>query len=212
MHKKGKMYAHITKEELEKQFALCAKDRDLEAEKFQAGLRIANHFEKRNGWQLSKFYKIDPGKDPQQVAFMVIGSPRWQKTPHYLSLFILILRAGFRFNLKKGWPTEDVPNKSIIRRLCSDTGNLTYSYYSATVKKWDALMKHQDRIVGRHTMKEMFDRARLAHNNNGYSDGIYALCQGNSYDLRMSYRFQKVCREIGIHQRVNVKPDLKFIA
>ncbi len=210
--RREKPYNKLSKEELEKHFAFCADKRSVMAEKFRVGFRILNHFERRNEWQLSKLYGIDPGKDPQQVAFMLIGSPRWQKTPHYLSLLVLILRAGFKFHsVCKGWPGIKRSHSDIVKKLSNINTGLAFNYYSATIGKWDILMKYQDRIVGRKTMKEMFDRARLVHKDNGYSDGIYSLCMGNSYDLRMSYKLQKVCRELGIHQRVNVKPDLKFV-
>lgn len=171
------------------------------------GHKLINHYEKRHNWPLTKLYKVDVRNDAQLVAYMVVGSGRWQKTSHYLSLYMLMLRLG-----RSGFKNSKWEHGTIIRNLKSFalSGVGDAQYVVITLPKWDILFEEQKTLVGKNTMKQMYSNKRLAHGTNGYSEGISMLCNGNSYDLLLSYRFQDVCRKRGIHQRVHCKPDAKI--
>lgn len=171
------------------------------------GHKLVNHWEKKHGWPLTKLYMVDSEGDPQMVMNMMVGSNKWQKTPHYMSLYMLILRLG-----RSGFTTNSWSHDQIKRRLnaFARSSNMDATHVSYTANKWDVLLANHKTIVGRHTMEELYSRKRLANSNTGYSEGISAFCNGNSYDLLLSYKFQDVCRKVGIYQRVNRKPDVRI--
>jgi hypothetical protein len=170
--------------------------------------KLVNHWEKRHGWLLTKLYEVDTEGDIQSGLYMAIGSSKWQRTPHYLSLYMLMLRLG-RSGLKDGpWETPT----AIMNRLNTFArGNTIDSMHvQNTITKWDVFLANQSKLVGKKSMKDMFSRNRLAHHSSGRCEGITTLCNGSSYDLLFSYKFQNVCRGVGIHQRVSCKPDIKI--
>jgi hypothetical protein len=188
-------------EDRDELYKACAKNRKKYADRLIVGHKLVNHYEKKHGWPLSRFYKVDLGNHPQAVAYIVVGSAKWQKTPHYLSMYALMLRIGTRGFAVKDWEQETV-SKALANFHGKDSSFVKTSY-----KKWDVLLSEYDKLVGNNTMKNMFSEKRLAHGSNGYNEGLYKLCSGSSYDLSFSYAFQNACRKAGIHQRVNIKPE-----
>ncbi len=186
--------------EKSKLYEMCTKARQSARGKLIIGQKLVNHYEKKHGWPLTRFYKVDLDKNPQVVAYVAVGSGKWQKTPHYLSMYILMLRIGTRNFKIKDW------NQKTINNALSNFRGEDSGFIKNTFKKWDILLANYDKLVGKNTMKDMFSTERLAHGSNGYSEGIYQLCCGDSYDLSLSYKLQDICRKLGIHQRVNIKP------
>ena len=176
------------------------------------GLALVNYLEKEHNWAPTKLYKIDPEYNLQDSIYMFVGSPKWQKSPHYLSLYMLMLRLG-----KSGITMVTDEKRRTAAYMAgklatySTSGKYDSSHIKNVIGKIDLLLSNQNVLIGRKPMKEMFSVARLGHGNNGFNEGITSLCTGNSYDLMLSYKFQDLCRKAGIHHRINRTPDPKVL-
>jgi len=162
--------------------------------------------EEQHGWPLSRFYKIDPEGDFQFIGYYIVGSSRWQKTPHYLSLYTLLMRSGwYGFEGPKRW------NYDSVLETLHDYGRRKGDHLANIINcgrfdKMHVLLREQKFLVKR-DMKTMYSTNRLARRDNGYNEGIYKILSGGTKDLRLSHRFRDACKQYGIRYTVNVKRD-----
>lgn len=177
-------------------------------------LKLVNHYERKLGWPRTKMQKLDnrdafldsSGNNISNTVnmYMVVGSSRWMKSPHLLSLYMLLLRLGVR-----GFKAEFETHTQLLKEL-EDFGKKhrtksDVSYVRATYDKWDILLESYDKLFGKRTIKSLYDRKSLVNSNNGFNEGIYRLCIGNSYDLDISHKFTKICKSNNIDMKSNIK-------
>lgn len=183
-----------------------AKERKRAYTQMQASLELIQYFERRLGWPLSRMYKVDQKTSPLASIHMIVGSSRWQKSTHYFSLYLLMLRLG-----KSGFRGKYDDHKALMakleafgRRRCNDAG-----FVKATYLKWELFLQNQDKLFTGRNLKNIFKRSSLAQGNTGYNEGINQLCVGWSRDLVLTSRFRKLCEENGMKQEEHVAKRLK---
>lgn len=175
----------------------------------QASLKLIQHFERRLGWPLTRVYKVDHMLSPVAFIYMVVGSSRWQKSTHYLSLYLLMLRLG-----RSGFQSKFEDHKELgeelatfARRRSDDAGFVRSTYH-----KWELFLQNQDKLFAGRNLKHIFKKSSLANDNNGYGEGINQLCVGWSRDLALASRFKKLCEANGLEQVEKVTATRKAVA
>jgi len=179
-------------------------------DKMMVGLKLVNRLEKEHGWLPTKFYKVDDGGDASLFVYMVVGSPRWQKTPHYLSLYTLLIRAGTNENFNPASWDEKSFQAAMNNRV-------KYGGHFAFVAKhfFDKVpffLANQDKIVENNNILKTYQRKRYVSANNGFNEGIFALLSGNSYDRDLSVRMKELYDKAGIKHTINNEAVKRAIA
>jgi len=168
----------------------------------QASLKLVNHYERKHGWALTRLYEGNPGKlipsvkanTPPDMApyifpYVVVGSNKWIKSPHYASLYALLLRLG-RSGFAGKFKSQAQLNKELAnfaRKQTSDGGHLRTAY-----KRIDILLENQAELLeGR---KDLFKQKVLSNNDGGYHEGVGRLCRNNTMDLRLRGKFAEICK------------------
>jgi uncharacterized protein YeeX (DUF496 family) len=171
-------------------------------------LKVVNHLENEYKWSKTKMKKVEL-KDAIKYGmfndvkdrinmYMVVGSSKWLKSPHLLSLYILIFRLcyrGFKSNFKN--------HEEFLQKLKSygNTHKADASYVRIFQDKIDVLLRNYDRLFGKRTLKSLYSKYSLV-TINGYNEGISRLCSGLSGDIDISKRFGKICKENNIEYKV----------
>ena len=163
----------------------------------KAGLKIVNHFEKRNKWLQSKAYKVIlPRARSTKHAYYFIGSRWWIYSPHSLSLYLLLIRLG-RFEK--------------IRKLCKNMskGAFLKTLKSIDVKSygkdllhdapvWYPMTKNISKIYDHHRGK-----ATGCWNIVGdCTEGIYDFVNGDTNDNAAYTKFCKILVKARRRKRV----------
>lgn len=178
---------------------LAQRKADLQME---ASLKLLNHYERKHGWALTRLYKGNPGEliptikmgTPADMApyifpYMTVGSNKWMKSPHYLSLYALLLRLG-RSGFSGKFENQTELNRVLARFTQRQTGDS--SHLKACYKYLDILLANQDELLEKR--KDIFKKKALANNDSGYSEGIRKLCRSTTADLRLRRKFTEICK------------------
>lgn len=175
-------------------------------------LKIANHLESRYNWARTKMQKVEfKNKIPYGTMdikdrinmYMVVGSSKWLKSPHLLSLYMLIFRLGYR-----GFKSNFKNHEEFLQRLnaYANTQKVDAYYVRTFQDKIDVLLGNYNRLFGKRTLKSLYSRKLLINNTghfeSGYNEGIQRLCTGFSNDMDISRRFGKICEENNIEYQV----------
>ena len=175
----------------------------------QASLKLIQHFERRLGWPLTRVYKVDHMLSPLASIYVVVGSSRWQKSTHYLSLYLLMLRLG-----RSGFQSKFEDHKELeeelatfVKKRSDDAG-----FVKGTYHKWELFLQNQDKLFAGRNLKHIFKKSSLADDSNGYAEGISQLCVGWSRDLALNSRFKKLCEANGLEQKEKVVATRKAVA
>ena len=189
-------------------------------EEMLISLKLINHYERRLNWPRTKMQKLDncgtffnsDGEDVSNTInmYMIVGSSRWMKSPHLLSLYILLLRLGlrrFKAEFKTHAQLLDELQSFGGKQLnsCSFIARSDVSYVNQTYDKWDVLLENYDKLFGRRTIESLYSDKYLVNGSSGATEGIYSLCTGNSYDLDISHRFIKMCES----KNIKIIPKVK---
>ncbi len=172
----------------------------------QASLKLVNHYERKYGWALTRLYHADMGTlepnaktttprdvSPYIFGYVVVGSNKWMKSPHYMSLYALLLRLGrggfaAKFRSQK---SLDVELGNYANRQIGDGGHLRSVY-----KYIDIVMANQEELLeGR---KDLYKKSALSNADNGYHEGIRRLCRNETKDRRLGYKFMETCKRYEI--------------
>lgn len=182
------------------------------------GLKLVNHYERKYGWPRTKMQKLHNGKiisggtDVSNTIhmYMVVGSSRWMKSPHLLSLYLLLLRLGIR-GFKADFNTHTQLTKELEAFIANNSrGNGVRrgdaAHVRVTYKKWDLLLKSYNKLFNKRTTKSLYDKKSLVNPGAAFSEGIRKLCDGRSHDLDISHKFAKICNSKNIKMEVKIKP------
>ena len=121
--------------------------------------------------------------------FMVVGDNNWIRSPHMLSMYILMLRSLGQGSFSKvGSVAELVKVGKSVGNSAKDA-----TYLHATISYWDSIMGK---------FHELFDGLPMSKNYSGssyednsmYGEGIYMLCSGKSDHKTLAPRFRKLCQ------------------
>jgi len=150
-----------------------------------AGVKILNVLEERNGWQLTKIRNTVHEIHPDLVTIMLVGSSRWLKSAHMLSLLLLLVRIATRsmgqFDEKKVTDFEalDKIMKGYGRNSSRGYGLSDPNYIYTVWPYVDVLMKNYVSFFKGTNIKKNW---KLGENGYYYNEGIYKLCEGGSLE------------------------------
>jgi len=165
----------------------------------KTGLRMLNIVEKRYNWPLTKMYDVAPIDIPRRtntptsfsdyerkttrriLMKMIVGSKRWIRSPHMISLFLLLFRFphsdALAINHRK---FEKVKSYSGLVKACKSPYNGGVAsdvvYVNNTIKFWDILLGDFDNLFRDMPLKENFSSKAY---KDGYSctEGVDRLCR-----------------------------------
>jgi hypothetical protein len=179
--------------------------------KLMNSLLLIHHFEEKHGWLKTKYYPVYNNNDASLFVYMAVGSPRWQKTPHYLSLYTLLIRSGVN-----GFAPRDDSAKAIKDEIIRQSNQNAAGHLQSMLKQYDKvnlLLAEQDKIIESKDLSIMYPQRRYL-GNNGFNEGIAQLLYGRSYDYIMSNSLQKRCDQNKIPhsiQNSSVQRKLKLL-
>jgi hypothetical protein len=172
----------------------------------QASLKLINHYERKHGWALTRLYIGDPGelipslktgtpKDaaPYIFVYVVVGSNKWMKSTHYMSLYLLLIRLG-RSEFTSKFKNQSQLNKELESYIQRHVGDA--SHLSAVYKYIDIVMANQEELLEKRT--DMFKLSALSDKNLGYHEGIRKLCRAQTNDLRLRHKFLDILKRYEI--------------
>ena len=174
--------------------------------KTKVGLRIVNIMEDRHGWPLTKMYdagtqvrklgSYDYGNPQQLTTFqkVLIGSSRWVRSPHMVSLYTLLFRLPTK--VKR---FDSIENYEDLEKACKKCGGASSgdAYYVAnTFKFWDMLMANFAWMFAGSTSKDNFKRAN--YNNSEYNEGISKPCRFECYNKQINEKFVALAKNTGL--------------
>jgi hypothetical protein len=140
-------------------------------EGLEVGIKMLNIMEERHRWSLTKLYDTQHKIHKNLVTKMLIGSSRWMKSPHMLSLFCLIIRVAVQD--RRWFPAKKVSDFKSVDKLMRAYGeNRRTSDKRYIYKSWpyvDKLMATYN-IFFKHTDLKRNWSTRV--NRNYYNEGI----------------------------------------
>lgn len=153
-------------------------------------VKIVNIFEKEAGWPLSKMYELSHEYDKMHMFMYVEGSKRWVKAPQLVSLYSLLLRLGHQSGEIGPFRTYNALVKAFKRAKKSPMPTDLH-YFKAYHKKWVLILKNYDELFGQRTLKDLY-HPKKSGGNWFYTDGINALCDGDTQDLLLRAALRKL--------------------
>jgi hypothetical protein len=174
--------------------------------KTKMGLKIVNIMEERHGWPLTKMYSVEPSikkvdcnySSPKQlITFqkVLIGSTKWVRSPHMISLYILLFRLPTRVSKK----FDSIKNYKDFEEACNKCKGATSGdayHVSKTSKFWDMLMANFGQMFAGTTSKDNFKRT--SYENCQYDEGILKLCRFNCKHKQISEKFVALAKNAGL--------------
>ena len=157
------------------------------------GLRIVNILEERNGWPLSKMHSINSEKIHKMLRTkMIIGSARWLRSAHMLSMYCLLFRVAAYSDQFKSIKNFKNLNKAMEKygTLGAVKPDRKYIYHA-----WpyiDALMANFDSFFKGLPLRRNWTKPvdEDPPGNTYYNEGIDTLSLNRSINEKISHRFK----------------------
>lgn len=160
----------------------------------ECGIKNINIVEKSTGWPLSKIYLLkNEYIHPTSSLFYLEGNRRWIKSPHMLSLYLLLFRAGK--NIKTSEDHKVLMSKKTLpalykfweKRLGTDR-----NYMVAILPKIKKVFKNYYKLFGTRTMRELYLPAKTGPPWILVNEGIQKLIEGHSTDLELNAKWARL--------------------
>jgi len=180
-----------------------AVDREKLIERFfdrlSVGVKMLNILEERNSWVLTTLHDTIHGIHPDLITKMVVGSSRWLKSAHMLSLFCLLIRVATDTSVE--FTDKNVTDFKSLDKAMKDYGIEPTDTYGLSDKKYiyavwpyvDTIMKNY-RVLFKGTLIK--SNWVIGKNDRYYTEGIHKLCSGGSADEKLSGRFSGLKEKI----------------
>lgn len=127
------------------------------ADAIEAGktLNVLNMLEDKVGWPRTEVYKFEKAYKQQRRRYMFVGSNRWFRSSHMMSLWMLLIRLGVRSNSfrQDSWEAleEDIKKFPQKNNYGSNTLSGDQYYARLSMKNWVNLLKNLDKIFPANT-------------------------------------------------------------
>jgi len=196
------------------------------------GIKLVNHYEKKLGWLLTKMVKVDidetnrnyskiskikrlknakspfltPRRDDVSDTinmYIIVATNKWLKSPHILSLYLLMLRlgcSGFKSNFK----THEELIKD-LEKFSNRRGFKDSHHVRDTFKMWDVILENYNKLFKRKSINRLYSSKYLINGCQGFSEGITRLCTGLSRDNKISMEIADICKRNNIEFTYKVK-------
>ena len=165
----------------------------------EAGLGIVNIMEARHGWPLTKMLdaessvfelKASCGSSAKRLTTfrkVLLGSNKWVRSPHMISLYILLLRLGTRNKF------SSIKNYKKFAKVCGKCGSGQIGdmgHVARTFKFWDLIMANFDKVFAGLRTRDNFTKARYYSDYAGYyNEGVSKLCNFQCSHKAINSRF-----------------------
>ena len=172
-----------------------------------AGVRILNIMEKRHGWALTKMVDVEESRYVKPTGFystgaediiltafrkVIMGSKRWSRAPHMISLFLLIFRlASKHHRFAKIETYKDLADACNQKYKFHDLEDVT-----KTFKYWDIVMSKYANIFANLSRKDNFNQK--SYSDNYECEGVYMLCCAESNNKILNSRFKRLVKKAGM--------------
>lgn len=178
----------------------------------KAGIKVLNILEDHYDWPLTKMFDVEPtthsvlgyGKQ-RSFSKLLVGSSKWRKSSHMLSLFLLLFRLPTRS--AKFYKVE---NYEQLMELCRQYAGLPEPgskgvakavsgdkhYIARTMKFWDPLMTNLDKMFKGMIAKRIFDKD--GYHQRYRNEGISKLCGFQCSNTEINKRFAILAKNAGI--------------
>lgn len=159
-----------------------------------AGVKLANAYESKLGWPLTKMYKVEIIQkiSTKNTFFYIVGSRRWIKAPALLSLYLLLIRLGHHHVIqKKAFKTYDTAFET-LKTICK-RGSLPTDlfYFKMHGDQWMLVLENYNKLFKKRTIKDLYRPAKQ-YNNNYFPEGINTLCDGNTLDVNLQIGMRRI--------------------
>ena len=172
-----------------------------------AGVRILNIMEKRHGWTLTKMIDVKESKSTKATGLyssnkiifttfrkVIMGSKRWSRAPHMISLFLLIFRLATKHH-----KFAKIKTYKALADACSQKYRLfDLEDVTATFKYWDIVMSKYTSIFANLSRKDNFNEKSYS-DDYGY-EGVYVLCCAESNNEILNSRFKRLVKKAGMDE------------
>ena len=183
-------------------------EREKTERSMQIGLKLVNHFEKMAKWPLTQLYRATYRYLPEySFMYLFIGSSRWMRSPHMVSLFVLLVRLGRIRDFEKFRSHQKLTEicKDLSEEFCDYGYNGDEDYDDEVVEdishlrliydKIEIVMKHFNYLFGVRTSKHSFTKA--VSKKLMFGEGIGRLCGKSSADRIVAQKFKALCKKYG---------------
>lgn len=162
-------------------------------------LHMINYFERLAHWPLSKLAKVDHNLGDMTDIYLFVGSNRWIRSPHMLSLYLLLIRLGrnkeykgFRSHKKFISVSEKLIKKVNPSRYYDIASKMYDCKHLAKVyKKIRIIMKNFDSLFSR-SAKYSFTAA-IKGPGLPHMEGITKLAIGETNDHELYHKLNELC-------------------
>jgi hypothetical protein len=171
----------------------------------EAGLRIVNAMEDRHGWPLSNMTDVIPninkiptdyhnsGRELITFRKVLIGSGKWLKSPHMISLYILLFRLGGN---RKFSSIKDYKGLSKACNACNAKQIGDAYHVFRTFKFWDMIMANFDKMFAGMPTRSNFKAEK--YDGDYYDEGISKLCRFRCKNENISSKFVALAKKAGL--------------
>lgn len=167
--------------------------------RLEKSLAIVNALESKYKWPRTKIYPVIPTGRNIRPAMLFIGDRRWNKSPYLMSLYTLIIRAGWRT-----WVPESVKGKAWeeVKRIISKAANKKISnnedvgWVRNSVNYWHLLLEKYDHLFGEEDRAYQWSEERLGSSYNSTSEGIDRLVSGSTDHSELYKKFKVLMQEV----------------
>ena len=167
----------------------------------EAGLRIVNIIEARHGWPLTKMFDVESSSiryaTQQLTTFykVLIGSSRWKKSPHMISLYVLLFRIGANSKFSSISSYEEI-SKACSTCRTSRLNDNDAARVARTFKFWDMIMANFDKMFAGMSTKDNF-KAK-GYGGDYYNEGISKLCDFGCSNKKINDKFVALAKSAGL--------------
>ena len=171
----------------------------------EAGLRIVNIMEDRHGWLLTRM--IDAGSSTSRIPAdhfnvarqlttfykVLLGSSKWVKSPHMISLYILLFRIAShnKFKAVKNYDDFSKACNACTTNQFGDAGHVF-----RTFKFWDMIMANFDEMFAGMPTRDNFKGPR--YGNDYYDEGTSKLCRFKCKNEKINNKFVALADKAGL--------------
>ncbi|TFH23772.1 hypothetical protein E4G67_02700 [Candidatus Bathyarchaeota archaeon] len=182
----GSKVGEVGLETIKKQFA----------NKMQRAVNFLNILEAKHDWVLTKLHElkfsIEYDYGAQNIVCMFTGSRKWLRSPHMVSLWLLLLRTGSHKLLWNPKSYADLKKKTT--RYLEKTTSTDALYMRVSFPHWNKIMANHVKLFKGFPIERNFNPKKAWNGFDVGNEGIRKLCDGSSLDQDLVARFLEICK------------------
>jgi hypothetical protein len=191
--------------------------------KISIAAHILNVIGDKYGWEKTEVKKailtyngkqILPHHNSKMTVAYITGDPRWMRSPHILSLFLLLLRLPFYATSSLNTLSKAKTLDTLMKAFSTARGRSDGTYVRLAAKYIPMLFENFDEIFSKN-IKDNYNPDNYKERYNSYwgdysnyvTEGISTLCRGKSTNPRIAKAFAVLSKDSRIVMEVAAKAD-----